>query len=98
MPNGKSGAFGPSAQPPVAKGSKFGPGDATVTQLLTEMISVLEILQKLKLARHPSVKVILCAFNLQMNRLPKTDHYWGLGGSEGQMGKNMNFGLFLYPS
>ena len=80
LPNGKNGACGPSAQPPVAKGSKFGPGDATVTQLLTEMISVLEILQKLKLARHPSVKVILCAFNLQMNRFPKTDHYWGVGG------------------
>ena len=57
MPNGKNGATGPNAQPLVARGPKSGP-ELAVSQLLEGTSSALEITQKRKIARHPSVQVI----------------------------------------
>ena len=55
--NGKNGATGPIVQLLVAKGSNSEPVDA-VNQLLEATISVPEIQQRLKIARHLSVQVI----------------------------------------
>ena len=57
MPNGKNGVTGPNAQPLVARGPKSGP-ELAVSQLLEGTSSALEITQRRKIARHPSVQVV----------------------------------------
>ena len=55
--NGKTGAIGLNAQHPVARGSNSGPVPA-VNQSLEATTSVLEMGQRLRNARHPSVQVL----------------------------------------
>ena len=57
MPNGKIGASGPNALPPVARDQKSGLA-LVVNQLLEGTSSALEITQSLKIARHQSVQVV----------------------------------------
>ena len=57
LPNGKTGATGPNAQPLAARGSNSGPVHA-VNQSLEVKTSVSEIPQKLAIARHLIVQVI----------------------------------------
>ena len=54
--SGKHGVSGPNAFPRVAMGPKLGP-EHVMDQLLEAMTSVLEILQRLNIARHLGVQV-----------------------------------------